>query len=85
MNYSQQNIVIDSLWAKAESLHLTASGNYNLAGSSAIELVAEFENLEDFSAFIPFDSVYGKGNVNAQLSGRQDSLSLAANVELQKA
>ncbi|WP_303919978.1 translocation/assembly module TamB domain-containing protein [Draconibacterium sediminis] len=85
VNYRRQNIEIDSLWAKAESLHLTASGNYNLAGSSAIELLAEFENLEDFSAFIPLDSVYGKGNVNAQLSGRQDSLSLAANVELQKA
>ncbi len=85
VNFRRQNIEIDSLWAKAKSLHLAASGNYNLAGSSAIELSAEFENIEDFSAFIPLDSAYGKGNVHAQLSGKQDSLLLAANVELQNA
>jgi translocation and assembly module TamB len=78
-------MVIDSLWANAKSLYLTASGNYNLAGSSAIQLSAQFENLQDFSAFIPLDSVYGQGKVNAQLSGTKDSLLLAATFELQNA
>ncbi|AHW61571.1 translocation and assembly module TamB [Draconibacterium orientale] len=85
VNYRRQNMVIDSLWANAKSLYLTASGNYNLAGSSAIQLSAQFENLQDFSAFIPLDSVYGQGKVNAQLSGTKDSLLLAATVELQNA
>ena len=85
VKYRQQNIVIDSLWAKAKSLHLTASGNYNLVGSSDLQLFADFDDVEAFSAFIPLDSVYGEGTVNAQLSGKPDSLSLDATVELQNA
>ncbi len=85
VNYSRQNIVIDSLWAKAKSLHLTASGNYNVVGSSDLQLLADFDDVEAFSAFIPLDSVYGQGKINAYLSGKPDSLSLAATVELQNA
>lgn len=85
VNYSNQNILIDSLWAVSQTLSLEASGNYNLAGNSDIQLSAEFDDTRAFSAFIPLDSIYGQGNVNAQLSGTQDSLSLAATVELQKA
>ncbi|WP_297097461.1 translocation/assembly module TamB domain-containing protein [uncultured Draconibacterium sp.] len=85
LSYSQKNIVIDSLWANAKSLHLTASGNYNLVGNSDLQLSADFDDAEVFEAFIPLDSVYGQGIINAQLSGKPDSLSLASNVELQDA
>ncbi|QIA09310.1 translocation/assembly module TamB domain-containing protein [Draconibacterium halophilum] len=85
VNYSHQNIVVDSLWAKANSLKLKAGGNYSFTGSSDIQMSANFDSAQVFSAYIPLDSIFGSGKVNAHLLGKHDSLSFTASVNLQKA
>ncbi len=81
--YNKQNFEIDSLWARAQTLRLNASGNYNLVGVSDIQLDAFFDSIQAFSEYIPLDSVYGGGSLKAHLWGRQDSLLLNANAELE--
>ncbi|QGY47671.1 hypothetical protein GM418_29580 [Maribellus comscasis] len=82
LNDANSAIKIDSLWTTAEALSLEASGNYNLQGSSDVQLSAAFDSIQAFSAYIPLDSVYGGGIVKAHLWGTQDSLLMTANVEL---
>lgn len=82
--YNRKNFEIDSLWARAQSLSLKASGNYDLAGSSDIQLSAAFDSIEAFSAYVPLDSVYGAGNLDAHLWGTRDSLFSEAHIVLEK-
>lgn len=84
VNYSNNNIVVDSLWAMAQAFRLTAAGNYNLSGISDLNLQVGFDDLKAFSAYIPLDGVRGSGNVKAHLSGVADSLSVKALIELQQ-
>ena len=54
-----------------------------MVGVSDIQLDAFFDSIQAFSEYIPLDSVYGGGSLNAHLWGRQDSLLLNANAELE--
>ena len=78
--YSNQNITIDSLLLQTESVILSAHGNYNMRGNSAMDLKAQFSGLEEFKAFIPIDSLQTSGVILASIRGTRDSLSLQTNL-----
>ncbi|MDY0104452.1 MAG: translocation/assembly module TamB domain-containing protein [Lentimicrobium sp.] len=82
VQYNHENIQVDSLLLLTQSVVLSAKGNYNLKGRSAIDLRAKFSGLEEFSAFIPVDSLQTSGSVLASIRGPFDSLSLQTNVHL---
>lgn len=80
--YSNENITIDSLLLLTESVILSAQGNYNMKGRSALDLKAQFSGLEEFKAFIPVDSLQTSGTILASIRGTFDSLNLQTNVHL---
>ncbi len=80
--YSNENITIDSLLLLTESVILSAKGNYNMKGRSAMDLKAKFSGLEEFKAYIPLDSLQTSGNILASIRGTFDSLSLNTTVHL---
>jgi translocation and assembly module TamB len=82
VRYGYENIQVDSLLLLTQSLVLSAQGNYNMKGRSAIDLRAKFSGLEEFSAFIPVDSLQTSGAVIASIRGTFDSLSLQTKVHL---
>ncbi len=84
LNYSHENLLIDSLCLKTESLILKASGNYSLKSKSDIVLLANLENLNEFSSFLPVSGLNTNGLLDARLWGKRDSLNLQALVKLDK-
>ena len=80
--YSNENITIDSLLLLTESVILSAQGNYNMKGRSAMDVRAQFSGLEEFKAFIPLDSLQTSGTILASIRGTFDSLSLDTKVHL---
>ncbi len=82
IQYRNKNIQIDSLWAKTQSISLDASGNYNLEGSSDLWLQAKFSGLEEFTPFIPAESLHAEGNIDARLKGSSDSIDVSAKLDL---
>ncbi len=82
VKYRDQNVQIDSLWAKTQTLSLNASGNYNLEGNSDLSLKAKFSGLEEFAPFIPVDEIFAEGKLEARVQGKQDSLNVNTQLNL---
>ncbi len=82
--YAQKNIGIDSLWAQAQALRVNASGNYSLEDHSDIRVEAVVDSIQPFWAYLPVDSLYGKGKVEAHVWGTPDSLLLNSLAELEE-
>jgi len=80
--YSNENIDIDSLLLLTKSVVLSAQGNYNMKGRSALDLKAQFSGLEEFKAFIPIDSLQTSGHILASIRGTFDSLNLQTKLHL---
>lgn len=78
INYSSENLVIDSLRLQTKSLLVKSSGNYSLHSTSNIILLAYLKSLDEFSAFIPLKNLNTNGELNARLWGPKDSLNLEA-------
>ncbi|MBN2636711.1 MAG: translocation/assembly module TamB domain-containing protein [Prolixibacteraceae bacterium] len=83
-SFNKNNITIDSLWLMAQAIQLKASGNYNLKGNSDVNLWAEIDSIQPFWKYIPVDSLFAQGIVNAHLWGTPDSLLLNTNIDLQQ-
>lgn len=83
-SYNKNNIIVDSLWLMAQAVQLKASGNYNLTGNSDFNLWTEIDSIQPFWKYIPVDSLYVHGTVNAHVWGTPDSLLLNTDVELQQ-
>lgn len=84
MNYSRENVLIDSLWLKTQSLSVRANGNYSLNSTSDIVLLAYLKNLDEFRSFIPVKGLNTDGQLDAHLWGNRDSLNLDALLKLNK-
>lgn len=81
-NYRNENLLVDTLFARAQDVKISAGGNYNLSGPSDIRLSAAFGNLEAFRPYLPVDSFYTSGNLDAHLTGTMDSLTLNTTLDL---
>ena len=82
INYSRENLLIDSLWLKTKSLTVKATGNYSLHSNSNIVLLGYLENLDEFSSLIPVKNLKISGQLDAHLWGKKDSLKLDALLKL---
>ncbi len=82
VQYENNNLQLDSLWLKTQSARLMAHGNYALDAHSEMWLSARFDSLSEFEQFIPVDSLYTSGDINAHLRGTTDSLFLQSDVHL---
>lgn len=82
IRYSNENIQIDSLRLETKNLSLGASGNYNFRSASDIRLLARFNGTEEFTPFLPVDSIQTSGTIHCHLTGKKDSLNLLTSVEL---
>ncbi|MFW6257161.1 MAG: AsmA family protein, partial [Prolixibacteraceae bacterium] len=82
VDYSKENINIDTLWLFTQTATLTAGGNYNLSGTSDIRLTADFDGIEEFQPYIPVTELSTSGKLRANLAGTADSLTLDANLQL---
>ncbi|MGQ8336367.1 translocation/assembly module TamB domain-containing protein [Sunxiuqinia sp. A32] len=82
VSYRQEEITIDSLWAKSLSTELLASGIYNLKSNSSIALKIKFDDLDEFASYFPFTDFKSSGEVNASLNGTMDHLFLQSEIAL---
>ncbi|MBZ0241652.1 MAG: hypothetical protein K8F24_00415, partial [Bacteroidales bacterium] len=82
VKYSNENINIDSLLLLTKSVVLSAYGNYNMKGHSAIDLKTQFIGLEEVNAFIPLDSLQASGLILASIRGTVDSLNVQTSLHL---
>ncbi len=82
VQYRNENVRIDTLWLKTDSVTLAASGNYNMNSSSDIQLTAKIDGVSAFKSYIPLEGLKTSGNIDAQLTGTADSLHLKATVNL---
>lgn len=82
VTYQKENIQIDSLRLQTESLRVKAEGNYSLNANSDITLQASFDDIEEFSAFIPLENFNTSGELEAHLLGTADSLNIDTRLEL---
>lgn len=80
--FRNQNLKIDTLRAKNQSVLLTASGNYSFIAQSNLKLSAVFSGVEDYYAYLPDSSLQTSGTIQARLWGKPDDLSLEASAEL---
>jgi len=80
--YRNQNLRLDTLRAKNQSVLLTAGGNYSFAAQSDLKLEAVFSGVEDYYAYLPDSSLQTSGAIQARLWGQPDDLSLEATAEL---
>lgn len=88
-HYENENIIIDSLWLLTEKTQLAASGNYalrsdpgNPGANSYINLLYEFDGLEEFKPYIPLEGLETAGRMNASLKGEAGSLEITSEIEL---
>ncbi|SHI44327.1 Autotransporter translocation and assembly factor TamB [Tangfeifania diversioriginum] len=81
-NFKTQNINLDSLRLKTQMARIEASGVYSLTSNSDLQLSAEIDSLNEFSAYLAGIDVNTSGKLTASLYGRPDSLNLESNVEL---
>ncbi|MGV8134502.1 MAG: translocation/assembly module TamB domain-containing protein [Mangrovibacterium sp.] len=82
IQYGSGNFRLDSVWLKTGNLVLGASGNYSLQANSDLRLIARFDSIHEFAAFLPVDSLKTAGIVRGQLAGKKDSLNILASVFL---
>jgi autotransporter translocation and assembly factor TamB len=80
--YRNQNLKLDTLRAKNQSVLLTAGGNYSFVAHSDLKLDAVFSGLEEFYAYLPDSSLQTSGTIQARLWGQPDDLSLEASAGL---
>ena len=84
IQYGGENFQLDSVWLKTGNLTLGASGNYSLKANSDLRLIARFDSIHEFAAFLPVDSLQTGGIVRGHLTGRKDSMNILALVSLNK-
>ncbi len=82
VGYRNENIQIDSLWMKTDSITLTAKGNYSLNSNSDIRLNANVEGISAFESYLPVSGLKTSGKLQAHLYGTADSLHLESTVNL---
>ena len=82
IQYGNENIQLDSVWLKTRNFSIGAAGNYSLRSNSDIRLTARFDGIDEFTSFLPVDSIQTSGTVRGHLTGIKDSLNLLASVEL---
>lgn len=80
--FSNQNLKLDTLWAKNQSGLLTAGGNYSFTAQSDLKLEADFSGVDNFYAYLPDSNLQSNGTIQARLWGQPDDLSLEASAEL---
>ncbi|MGM0620449.1 MAG: translocation/assembly module TamB domain-containing protein, partial [Bacteroidota bacterium] len=81
-NFKNQNINLDSLSLKTQTARLEASGVYSLTSNSDLQLSAEIDSLNEFSAYLAGIDVNTSGKLTAHISGKPDSLNLESNIDL---
>jgi translocation and assembly module TamB len=82
--YSKQNLNIDSLLLKTQSLTATAHGNYSTNTNSDFFFNATIENLNEFKRFIPLEGAQTSGKIDAHIWGTADSVHVDALLALSK-
>lgn len=82
--YSGQNITVDSLLLKTQSVEAHAHGNYSMNSTSDLVFSANIKNLNEFRKFIPLEDLKTSGNIDAHLWGTADSVNIDALVALGK-
>ncbi|MFW6289993.1 MAG: translocation/assembly module TamB domain-containing protein [Mariniphaga sp.] len=82
IHYANENVRIDSLRMETKSITAKATGNYSMKANSDLHLTVSFEGLEEFESFIPAPELSTSGILEARVTGRPDSLDLAANLRL---
>ena len=82
INYSRENLRIDSLRLETQTLALKAKGNYSMRSVSDLLLTADLKNMDELSFFVPISDLQTSGHMDAHLTGTKDSLNLNANAEI---
>ncbi|HKJ78578.1 MAG TPA: AsmA family protein, partial [Prolixibacteraceae bacterium] len=81
-SYRNENLLIDTLGLLTQDIRVSASGNYNMNGSSDVKLAAKFSGLEALQQFLPDTNIITSGNLQAHLAGTKDSLTLDVELNL---
>jgi autotransporter translocation and assembly factor TamB len=81
-SYRNQNINLRNLQLKTQMARLEASGVYSLTSNSDLQLSAEIDSLNEFSAYLDGINMNTSGKLTARLFGRPDSLNMKSNIEL---
>jgi translocation and assembly module TamB len=84
IQYGSGNFRLDSVWLKTGNLALGVSGNYSVQANSDLRLIARFDSIHEFAAFLPVDSLETGGVVRGRLSGKKDSMNIVASAELRE-
>lgn len=76
--YAKNNVTVDSLLLKTQSVEAHAHGNYSMNSTSDLVFSATIKSLNEFRRFIPLEGVQSSGTINAHLWGTADSLHIEA-------
>ncbi len=82
INYGNNNIDINSLLLNTETITLSAEGNYSLIANSDLNLNVDILNASEISRFLNVDSLETRGNLQAHVFGRVDSLQAQIDFQL---
>ncbi|WP_299582262.1 translocation/assembly module TamB domain-containing protein [uncultured Sunxiuqinia sp.] len=82
LTYENENVLIDSLVFNIDEMQLTARGNYSLNAASDLLLAVSFDGLNGLKSYLPVDSLFASGQLQAHLWGMPDSLNLESTLEV---
>ncbi|MDD3078316.1 MAG: translocation/assembly module TamB domain-containing protein [Paludibacter sp.] len=74
VNYTHENISINSLLIKTLASNITAVGNYNPAGNLNLKLAMKLDDAKEITDFLKLDSLNTQLDLTANLSGKPNNL-----------